>query len=127
MVVILVDGPEHVRVAIVSELEAELEPHPEVRQDAVAPVAGAEKDLRGSTALFVAVFVVGLVHSATIKNAHELPHLIVVELRLRFFLAGRAAAADGGSVGASHLLIVILGVVYSVYVGCGSPRWMQKR
>ena len=34
----------------------ELEPHPEARQDAVAPVAGAEKDLGGSVTVLVAVF-----------------------------------------------------------------------
>ena len=54
--VIPVDDPEHVWVAVVAELEAELEPHPEVRHDAAAPVAGAKKDLRGSITLLVAVF-----------------------------------------------------------------------
>ena len=40
--IVLVNDPEHVRVTVVAELEIELEPHSQVRQDAVAPVAGIE-------------------------------------------------------------------------------------
>ena len=61
-------------------------------------------------------FVVRLVLPAMMEKAQELSHLIVVELCLPFLLADKATAADGVSSGASHLLIVILGVVYGV---CG--------
>ena len=102
--VILVDDPKHVRVAVVAKLEAELESHPEVRQDAVAPVAGAKKDLRGSITLLVAVFC-----GRACTSCHNGDHLIVVEFRLPFLLVDRAAAVDGDSSGARHLSIVMLG------------------
>ena len=54
--VVLVDDPEHVLVAVIAKLGAELKPRPEVRQDSVAPVAGAEEDLRGNVTLLGAVF-----------------------------------------------------------------------
>ena len=38
--VVLVNNLEHLRVAIVAKLKVELKPHPEMRQDSVAPVAG---------------------------------------------------------------------------------------
>ena len=52
----LVDDAKHVKVAVVAKVETELEPHPKVRQNAVAPVAGVEKDLCGSVTLLIAAF-----------------------------------------------------------------------
>ena len=63
--------------------------------------------------------VAGLVLPATMKEAHDLPHLVVVEFHLPFLLAGGAGAAGGGGSGASHLSIVVFrteGVVVCVHV-----------
>ena len=66
--------------------------------------------------------VVGLVLPVTIKKANELSCLIMVELRLPFLLAGGATAADGGSLGASHLSIVMLGCMWVMEVRCGCKK-----
>ena len=60
------------------------------------------------------LFVVGLVVSTMMQKAHELSLLIVVELCLPFLLAGEVTASDRISLGARHLLIVVLGVAYGV-------------
>ena len=113
---ILVNNPEHIRVAIVAKLEVELEPHPVTRQDAVAPVVGAEKGLCGSAALLVAVFVVELVLSATIKKARELPHLIVVELLLPFSCRQSRGGGRGQFGRESSCDCYAGGCVHSVYM-----------
>ena len=54
--VVLVNDAERVQVAVITTLETELEPHPELRQDAVLPVAGANQDLCGSATLLPQFF-----------------------------------------------------------------------
>ena len=57
IVIVTIDNPKYkyIWVPARAELKLELEPHLEVRQNAVAPVAGAKKDLRGSVTLLHAV------------------------------------------------------------------------
>ena len=56
IVIVTIGNPKYIWVPARAELKLELEPHLEVRQNAVAPVAGAEEDLRGSVTLLHTAF-----------------------------------------------------------------------
>ena len=97
-----------------------------MRHNKIEPVAGAKKDLCGSVTLLVAVFMVGLVLPATMEEAHELPHLIVAELRLPFLRAERRWRTGAVRVRVIFRFYVGSGIwcmwAVGVYCGCKSKQ-----